>query len=465
MDYLQQASVSYYRGYKEKQNLNIAIPTGELGSGLTVIVGENNSGKTTLLEALTLNTKKRVADNERVQGKEPKIDFVYQSGKKESITTPQENSSQLTGADPGFEIIPSRRFWNARESGNGNIRASLHVSKDREKLRGQSSGLSVGSILKEIEKDPTTREIFTSKIRNVFPKFTKWFVGFDGDNDYIGYETKNGTTHRADFLGDGVGSVFRILAHTEYSQGPFIIDEPELSLQPEAQRKLYMYLADIAKDKQLIISTHSSYFINLSHFRNGATYVRVNKVNDEKSTLNQLGVFSDYESLFKGANWEMPFLYDEVSKEIFFQDRILILEGQQDSGLIRQHLDADNIIPSFNIFGYGVRGFSNFPLALKFAMDLGLEKVAFIIDKGQQEDEILLKLKETAANKDYLFLQWSTEDIRDKECCAGCENDQCSLCLNHRKCKTGIFSRKGDIKGDRKSEFDTVLERLNQYFS
>ena len=47
-------------------------------------------------------------------------------------------------------------------------------------------------------------------------------------------------------------------------QKPFylFIDEPEICLHPQAQKKLLVALKGIAKQKQLFITSHSPYFID-----------------------------------------------------------------------------------------------------------------------------------------------------------------------------------------------------------
>ena len=41
-----------YRGFRETQHLNFAVPCGIEGGGLTVLTGPNNSGKSSILECL-----------------------------------------------------------------------------------------------------------------------------------------------------------------------------------------------------------------------------------------------------------------------------------------------------------------------------------------------------------------------------------------------------------------------------
>ena len=45
-------SIRGLRGFGEERTIEFAIPNRRLGSGITFIVGGNNSGKTTILEAL-----------------------------------------------------------------------------------------------------------------------------------------------------------------------------------------------------------------------------------------------------------------------------------------------------------------------------------------------------------------------------------------------------------------------------
>jgi hypothetical protein len=49
---LESITISGLRGFAEPQTLNLAVPDGRNGSGLTTVVGANNAGKSTIVEAL-----------------------------------------------------------------------------------------------------------------------------------------------------------------------------------------------------------------------------------------------------------------------------------------------------------------------------------------------------------------------------------------------------------------------------
>jgi DNA repair exonuclease SbcCD ATPase subunit len=55
--FIKKIEIKNFRIFPSDKNFeidNIKIPNGNLGSGLTVLVGENGCGKTTILEALAL---------------------------------------------------------------------------------------------------------------------------------------------------------------------------------------------------------------------------------------------------------------------------------------------------------------------------------------------------------------------------------------------------------------------------
>lgn len=50
---IKEISISGFRGFGQRKTVGFALPDGEkIGSGLSIITGANNSGKTTIIEAI-----------------------------------------------------------------------------------------------------------------------------------------------------------------------------------------------------------------------------------------------------------------------------------------------------------------------------------------------------------------------------------------------------------------------------
>ena len=118
-------------------------------------------------------------------------------------------------------------------------------------------------------------------------------------------------------------------------------------MHPEAQKKLVKVIAECAQKRQIILSTHSPYFVSWEYIKNGAVLNRVTKHNDKFSEIYTMKPYKNYESLVDGDNWQQPFLMDVVAREIFFHDSILFVEGQEDVGLLKKHRGLENVINFF----------------------------------------------------------------------------------------------------------------------
>jgi len=126
-------TVESFRNFSEKQSLILAKPENDkTGSGLTYIVGENNTGKTSLLEAMRKEGKAFQAINNYIEKTDKKSDSVcfVLKGKteslKEAVRTVRlkegslyELSEEWLGIEeydnitpPVPYFIPSRRSWS-----------------------------------------------------------------------------------------------------------------------------------------------------------------------------------------------------------------------------------------------------------------------------------------------------------------------------------------------------------------
>jgi predicted ATP-dependent endonuclease of OLD family len=410
---LETISIENFMGFKDAK-MEFPQPKGKKGSGLTIITGPNNSGKTSLLQAITSTSASQAFEEMYSEGFK-----IIKTINKEKYEITLNNNSLVgnTYTPVYFSSIESTRYW---ENNSGHTRDPLSNNTNHMQ---RNPNYRVSDGLFEISKNKDSYEALTNKLKKVIPDIKNWSGVCSKRGNYLQYEDINGNKHSTDFLGSGVISLFRIcsqlsdLTATEKRHNILIIDEPELSLHPTLQKKLAELLLEESKDRQIIISTHSSYFVNSEALQNGAKLVRVNK--DEEGC--KLYVV-DHEILIKEfGKYNQPYLFDIVAKEIFFADKILILEGQEDVGLLRKWLridykGKDNYNPQFEIFGYGSGGVDNIPKFLELFSKLGIKKVGILTDKLLDKKHIDTKnnIKKKVEEYKYHFQELGTNDIRDK---------------------------------------------------
>ena len=377
-----------------------------------------------------------------------------------------KDSVSTVSREKEWFFIPSRRSWSPvvnNEMSFDNVKYSLKNQSSylRQTIDNISINNQIADLFRSIEEDDSKMGEFTKRMRAVFRSFDTFSTAFDGSRRFIEYcmNDGNSTRHRVDFLGDGLGSVMYIIGAimvTSPTGAPIVIDEPELSLHPLAQRRLCEQLGDLARTTQIILATHNPYFVNWKFIENGAQVNRLTKPSHEGTRINHLESYSTYKELIKGGNWEQPFMMDEISKEIFFEDNILFTEGQTDVGLLRSE---SSLSPDINIFGYGVRGCEKFPIALKMAKDLGLQKVVVLVDG----DVDIRKVKRWRRDyPEYRVVQWDKTDIHDKYESIPRVND--GVIIKVKKAD-GYFTKNGKKKKDKElGDYYEKIKEINEYF-
>lgn len=453
---LKKLSIEHYKGFYDEQSLNFAIPQNGLeGSGLSLIIGPNNTGKTTVIESLLLNTNKKFKETERHKELSPKITIESTQGK--SIYTNINNGSQIKldeNSKPHavtFELVPSRRYWNTYSGADWT--SDQFIDNTTQQQVRNADIVETGAVLKGINRDPLKKKAFNNYLKKVIPHFTDWTIDSNDQGDYVKYMTAT-ASHQTNLLGDGVISIFRICAHlvADARNRVLIIDEPELSLHPTAQKSLSRIISLACKDRQIILCTHSPHFANWSDLINGAKFIRLNKPNDTmcmvSSLINNAGYLKFISNNY--LEYQKPQLLDYVAKEILFSENILFVEGQEDVGIIRKWLSTNNIDPNFEIFGYGVASYSNIKLFLEMAKDLGLSKVAALYDNGSQVQATFEDDKKNYP--DYRLEILPTDDIRDKF------NDE------GKQIKEGCFDKNGNLKSNKEADFTNIMRKILSYF-
>lgn len=257
--------------------------------------------------------------------------------------------------------------------------------------------------------------------------------------------------HSSEGLGDGIWSVFTI-CDALYDSEPHCtisIDEPELSLHPAYQKKIMALFNQYSKDRQIIINTHSPYFIDISSIVNGAFLYRT-----VKNNLGDIEVFLLSEESRKNLrgflnNYNQPHTLGTEAKEIFFlEDKIIITEGQEDVIMYNKAAESVQLSLDGAFFGWGSGGASNITKIATILKDLGYKKVLAIFDGDKSDD----KLKFEQDFPMYGCEIISAPDIRDKP-------------EVNKEFKEGMMTQGGCLKEAYKDEMISLFQKINGYFN
>ena len=159
-------------------------------------------------------------------------------------------------------------------------------------------------------------------------------------------------------MGDGYWSVFTI-CDALYDSKPrdvIAIDEPELSLHPDLQKRVMSVISEYARDRQIILSTHSPYFIDVGALASGAELYRVVKNGDGDTTLFRLT--EESKKMINGfmSDYQKPFMFGIEAKELFFlRDCVIVVEGQEDVALYRRAAEQLGMTIDGDFFWLGCR--------------------------------------------------------------------------------------------------------------
>jgi energy-coupling factor transporter ATP-binding protein EcfA2 len=251
------------RGFADQQTVEFAKPTGELGSGLTMIVGANNSGKSTAIEALralTQNTPPSFTQGRRNQraGDRVELSLVDDSGDgvklesqfpgtSETHRTP--DNATVGRRDGELFVLPSRRVFNPYFSRGRSSRVDYSNQTGFPVLRSAT----IDGFTNRLFTIQNNRADFDAVMKKVLDPVPDWSIDQTDTGQYYLKIKRGDAFHSSEGLGEGLVSLIYIIdALYDSKQGQMIaIDEPELSLHPALQRKLAVLLAEYARDRQI----------------------------------------------------------------------------------------------------------------------------------------------------------------------------------------------------------------------
>ncbi len=470
---IEELTIEGYRGFAKKQSLRLAQPTGEIGSGFTILVGPNNGGKSTVVEALdalfspsstvSFSEGKR---NAKVQGR-VSIQARMTDGSVHELMTAGNGGSETTrGANSSIEkvcyFLPSRRFFNPCFNAGTDSRQSYAMTQNI----GQTRSTPISRFSQRLFEINKNRGRFDEVLREVMIDVPDWTIEQSDQGQYFVKIDSAGQAHTSDGLGEGIISLFFMVdALYDASQSDLIVvDEPELSLHPQYQKRLLQLFADRARNMQIVFATHSPLMVDIQHIVNGAEIARIHK-SEGDSIVSQVrrATSGRLHPLLKDTH--NPHVLGVDAREVFFQeDGVVVVEGQEDAIFYPYVLDqltgadlvteTDALKVKERIFGWGAGGADKIERIVTLLSDLGFRKVAAIVDKDKEQE--LTRLGEK--NRRYLFNAIPADDVRTKD---GCPEKDC----NCRTEKKGLLDETGVLRPEFRDETAEMFERINSYLS
>lgn len=425
---IKKLTINGLRGFASKTNINFALPDKQNpGSGLTVMVGPNNSGKSTVIEAIHLlssNTDVVSLPSRNVKTKgdlqitaEDTIGNVYTlkstknkgafvekkyNGINEEYWNNKLNTFILS-SKRGFSSTFNNNNYQNREFYKGNIGDSDYRSEN-------NINNNFGGRLLTIYKN---RKKFDNCLEKILSPLPNWTIeSSTGNNLYLEF-TFDDIKHSSKGAGDGYINIFNIIdsLYDSSENNVILIDEPEISLHPDLQRKLFSLLVEYSKDKQIIVSTHSPYFVDWNLFSRKSKILRLKKVN------NDIKIFELTDKSREGIkkiinDAHHPHILSLDANEIFFlNDNIILTEGQDDVLCYREIFKKYEYKSKASFFGWGAGGASKMEFILNILSDLGYEKVFTILDNDKRDT--IKNFKKMYPQ--YEFYAIIADDVRNKE--------------------------------------------------
>ncbi len=219
---------------------------------------------------------------------------------------------------------------------------------DSQKLKAENylEKSLIGLANREDEESKELFQQFLGFIDHISPIIKKIDVEKkDGKVVNIHFMSEFGSEMPLSTIGAGNNELMLLLHELVISGGRILaIEEPEIHLHPEAERKLYKFMEEFAGATQLFLVTHSPVFVRPDNLRGLFRVVKNGET--EVHTMNPKR-YVDKDRLVQELNAE--------NCEMFFADKVLLVEGISDKimmeGLIERYcrsLDEIKVVTCYS---------------------------------------------------------------------------------------------------------------------
>ena len=449
---IKELSISGFRGFGQAQTVKFAIPDEKhAGSGLTIITGANNAGKTTIIESIRAfigNDSPSFSEGRRNHMTDGKIMLSLTDENDEifTITSVSGGGSSTQKNKPlGFKpyVLPSRRAIPF-DFGKNQWDRDYYISTAQKLESQRSASLNYfESRIFQIEKQ---KDNFDKVITRVLGDDFRWAIEQRDSGQYYIKYTTGAISHSSEGVGDGIWSIFTICAalFDAPEKSVIIIDEPELSVHPALQKRLMTLFLEYSMTRQIIICTHSPYFVNWDAIVNGANLIRVVK----EDVVSKCYMISDecrksFGGILRDLN-NPHTLGIEANEAFFLEDSIILVEGQEDVVILNKMSKELKKTLKGNFFGWGVGGAPKMKAFLILFKDLGYKKIVSILDGDKADDAEKLR----AEFPEYKIITLKEDDIRDKK-------------AREIQAKSGIADEKGNYKEEHREYIIQLMNEIN----
>lgn len=302
--------------------------------GQSIFIGKNNSGKSTILDAL-FRFFRPMQDPDRFTDPEARIEVEVDLSSKDRAALAKvgqqnlpERIKLLLSGEEFFIKTEDETKPVSREFTQFLLNKTVRIGAIRD-----LDFVKMKKIFEEFQSGwPKAFKLFSNKFNLFFPEIKTPSKLFHEKKDWVETTVKEyGQPRTIERLGLGFRHLFILLLyyfHPRYDV--ILIDEPEIHLHPQMIKRLFDLFQENIAEKQIFLTTHSPLFV-------------------QPEALSQ--VFRTVQDKEKGTHFHMlqndiidtGRLEQELNAdncEMFFADRVLLVEGVSDRIFMRQLLQT-----------------------------------------------------------------------------------------------------------------------------